>query len=547
MERHTEREGAAKARGGLPLGIGLTLLAVLLLAGGIRFYGLRFGLPHKLARPDEQRITSTADSVLEGRLEPLTFRYPGLLPYANAAVRWLAGLVTHTGEEAAQRLNSFSAACLTSRVLSAALGTLTAAAVFFLGRRAFSPGVGLLSAVLLALCHLHARDSHFGVTDVPLTFFMTLALLPSLTAAEKGTWRATLLSGFLAGLAFSTKYSGLLVLAPVAAAHAFYFLPRRIYGAFVLRLAVAGGIFLATFILTNPYALMDSSRFLAELKFELRSKTAFQADGFTDRGWIQHALLSLRYGLGLPFCLAAAAGFILAFVRRRKGEVLVALFVVVYYLCMGSGTTIYVRYMVPLTPCAAVLAAFAIHGAASRMGPPLRWILAAALLAVAVSLSAGRTYHTCRLLAGEDTRLVAARVLSGMVGDGERALILGRYTAPADALLKDERFVFEKGEALESRIRKAGGLRQALEGRFDYVVFGTYFFESRFAPNPKMRSRLRDVLKPVDTISPLQAGCKPGDVSPVFNRRDKLYLPYARFSRFDRAGPFIHIYKVPVR
>ena len=75
---------------------------------------------------------------------------------------------------------------LWARALTAALGTATVFLLFQIGLR-WGARHALLGAGLLAVLPMHVRESHFVLTDVPATFFVTLTLLLSLVAHEKAT------------------------------------------------------------------------------------------------------------------------------------------------------------------------------------------------------------------------------------------------------------------------------------------------------------------------------------------------------------------------
>ena len=76
----------------------------------------------------------------------------------------------------------------------------------------------LLAAVMIAVMPLHVRESHYVLTDVPVTFFVMLTLLLSLRAHERATAWSFALAGAAAGLAGATKYNGVLaVLMPLLA------------------------------------------------------------------------------------------------------------------------------------------------------------------------------------------------------------------------------------------------------------------------------------------------------------------------------------------
>jgi len=64
----------------------LGLWALLALAAAVRFYGLRFGMPHVEARPDEVVIAGIGKELLRGDLNPHFFRYPTLFMYVLAVI-----------------------------------------------------------------------------------------------------------------------------------------------------------------------------------------------------------------------------------------------------------------------------------------------------------------------------------------------------------------------------------------------------------------------------------------------------------------------------
>ena len=72
----------------------------------------------------------------------------------------------------------------------------------------------------LALSYLHVRESHFGVTDVPMMFFAVCSMLFIVKSYySKASLRNYVLAGVFAGLAASTKYNGVLVAVSMVAVH----------------------------------------------------------------------------------------------------------------------------------------------------------------------------------------------------------------------------------------------------------------------------------------------------------------------------------------
>ena len=90
----------------------------------------------------------------------------------------------------------------TCRLVSVATGVATVPLVFLLAPRLTGDRrVGLLAALLLAVCYLHVRDSHFATVDVTMTFFTTLCVLLALEAARTGAAALFAAAGLAAGLA----------------------------------------------------------------------------------------------------------------------------------------------------------------------------------------------------------------------------------------------------------------------------------------------------------------------------------------------------------
>ena len=72
------------------------------------------------------------------------------------------------------------------RAVTVLFGTATVLLVFQAGMR-WGARHALLAAGLLAVMPVHVQSSHYVLTDTPMTFFVTLALVLSLAAHERGT------------------------------------------------------------------------------------------------------------------------------------------------------------------------------------------------------------------------------------------------------------------------------------------------------------------------------------------------------------------------
>src|SRR5829696_2218603 len=186
----------------------LGLMLALLAAGLLRFWALPHGVPFSVQVDEPEVMIRAVRMMKTGDLNPHFFDYPSLYMYVQAAVataRFLFGAVR--GEWASLAQAPPEAFYLWGRAVTAIMGTAT---VWVLYRAAIRWGraTALLAAVMFAVMPLHVRESHFVLTDVPVTFFVVLALLLSLRAHERGSAGAFALAGAAAGLAAGTKYNG---------------------------------------------------------------------------------------------------------------------------------------------------------------------------------------------------------------------------------------------------------------------------------------------------------------------------------------------------
>jgi hypothetical protein len=126
--------------------------------------------------------------------------------------------------------------------------------------------------------------------------------------------------------------------------------------------------------------------------------------GFEHDHWAGIAFVArLWHGLG-PVLIIALAGLVAALVRRRRADLVLAVFVLVYFLDLLTLHAHFDRYVLPLVPPLAVLAA------RFRALAPVTLLLLVVPLAFSV--------RDDSRLARTDTRVVAARWLAGHASPG---------------------------------------------------------------------------------------------------------------------------------
>jgi 4-amino-4-deoxy-L-arabinose transferase-like glycosyltransferase len=421
------------------------LAAILILALALRLKGITWGLPYSFVNADESTVIPKAFAAARGHPNPQFFFYPSFYFYLTAAlyvlatpVWWLLG----NGNLLAQ--TSFvvdpGPYFLLGRLLSVAMGTASVYLLYRLGRVAFGRPAGLLAALFLAVTPLHVAYSHMAVTDVTAVAFALLALVllqraagPEATASPAGSARVLdpgparsrrrrLVAGaVVAGLATSTKYNlGMLVLpATVAAIYACDSEAAARVAAggrtvlvwlrlLVLRVYLP---MLVAFVLASPFVVLDAPHFLRDFR---------RQNQIMDRGWLgfenvgngfwYNVTPNLTGAIGVVLVVLAVAGLAWALWRRTRLDLMLAPYVIFYFVYIGTWKELADRYLLVIVP---PLLLFAVRACVELVGlvqPRARRVVVPAVgvvLAVAFALPLADSIAYDRTLSGTDTREVA--------------------------------------------------------------------------------------------------------------------------------------------
>ncbi len=337
----------------------------LVIAGGfaLRAWHVNHGIPYGVGVDEPVIIGRILQMMRTGDFNPHFFDYPGLYIYLQLLVgiaRFLVGAIA--GEWRSLAEAAPEAFYLWGRSLTVLFGTATIALVYAAGRR-WGRWQGVLAAGLLAVAPSAVRESHFVLTDTPLAFFTTLALLLSLRALEEPGLTRIALAGAAAGLAGATKYPGMIsVVMPLAVA-GLVAAPAAVR---LSRTAAAVGACAAAFALAAPYTLLDLPGFLNGFANLSSAYTGSNPDA-----WRTY-LIHLRLTFGWPAFVLALGGLALAAARCVAGPdrlrwLVLAGFPTVYFLVLvAQGGLLYGRYLLPILPASCLLVACAAAPLASR-------------------------------------------------------------------------------------------------------------------------------------------------------------------------------------
>ncbi len=407
--------------------------AILAGALALRLWGIKQGLPYAYNSDENDHFARKAIAMFNANgLNPHYFANPPALTYL------LHGIyrVWFGSGAAAQRAFELhpSEVYLLGRIAVALLGVLAVWLLYLVGRRLFGRTVALLAAALEAVAFLPVFYAHLVLNDAATLAPLTLALLGAAGVLRTGRRRDYVLAGIGLGLGCATKYTAGIVVLPLLSAAACRYLEHPEARRRTLTdLTLAGGLALASFLVANPYALLDFSAFRGELNHQ--SQLAGEAQGKLGAGHtggVRYYLWSLTWGLGWAPALAALGGVLTIWRKdKRLGWMLVPA-PLLFLAFMGLQGRYFGRWLLPIFPIVCLLAAwFALdvsgklcrffwgRGRGSRSGgsardgvagapvPPTRGPrLAAIALAAVVLCAQGLIYsvHSDLVLSRADTR-----------------------------------------------------------------------------------------------------------------------------------------------
>src|SRR3954451_3649612 len=181
------------------------LLAIVVVGFWLRLRHNGYGLPYVYNYDEATHFTNRAVTMFGDDLDPGYYQNPSGFTYlCYLALRLVYGVFgAHLDHSTVIRQFSADPTPMFdfTRTLTAILAMAGVAAVFWVGRRVWCTGVGLVAAALLTFTFLPVTYSRIAVTDVGAFLPVALALYGALLVYERGRLRDYLLTGAAIGLA----------------------------------------------------------------------------------------------------------------------------------------------------------------------------------------------------------------------------------------------------------------------------------------------------------------------------------------------------------
>jgi 4-amino-4-deoxy-L-arabinose transferase-like glycosyltransferase len=445
---------AAVAR---PRAEALAVAAVLLLAAGLRLWGVGHDLPFSYFG-DELHFMKRAMALGTGDLNPHWFHKPGFLMYVLAfcyGLYYLAGRATgafaSTAELGAHFLFEPGSFLLIGRLVVCACGIATVWVVHRLARRAWGSAAAGVSAALVAAVLTPMVDSSQEIkSDVPCALLIALSVLAWLRGREEGEERRRWLvaAALLAGAAMGTHYYGI-VLLPTYVIMEVVHASRDVSWRLVLgRAALVAVLFVAGFAVTSPYNLLDPTWPAATwsqvqqalglhpepplepiVRYDPDTQVSFVPGWRSTAGAAGHffrVLVDLR-AFGPLLILLAGLGLVATLGRRETREVGLLFALPLLFFALGAVTVAAYhaqpRHLNAVFPLLAVLVGPGAMLMARLLRPGRGTVVALGIVALAATPSLFATVRHNVALNRVDSRSVAYHWIVRHVPPGDRILL----------------------------------------------------------------------------------------------------------------------------
>jgi hypothetical protein len=394
---------------------------VLLVALGLRLWGIRHGLPFIFNIDERAHFVARAVGMYGGDLNPHDFLNPAAFMYA------LYGLlaVWFGGAQGAARAyaNDPVAVFTVARVAVALAGTMAVWLVYLAGARLLDRRAAVLAAALMAVAYLPVFYSKQAINDVPAMAAVAFALWASAAVLRSGRPLHYALAGLGIGVAAGTKYTAVIVTLALLAAAAVRLraAPRRALAG----LALAGALAAAAFLLTNPYAILDHEAFVADLRSQSEYNSGPMLLGEREGSGLLYYGWSLTWGLGFAGIAFAALGAVALAWRDRAVAALLVPAPVVFFVFMGVHGKYFARYLLPAYPFACLLAAAGVAflvTTVARRRPALAPLVAGAAALALVAQPLVHDVHGSVVDTRTDTRTVARQWMEQNLPRGTRVV-----------------------------------------------------------------------------------------------------------------------------
>ncbi len=477
------------------------LVAILLVAFGLRVWGAPFGLPF-VYHPDEGFEVNRALQLGTGEFDFNFFRmvkggyfYLLFVEFGFLfVIMKILGFVSSTTDFAMWFIRDPSIFYIVGRVTTGVIGTIAVYLLCRIGTRIHSSRVGLIAAALMAVNVLQVVHSHYITVDIPLTCLCLAGLLFIVRVDESGSRADYIGACLFAALATITKLPGVLLVVPLFAVH----LKRSLHAdrpflqTFFSKSVIVGGVvFICVFFLSNPGALLHFGDYLSNVTGMIGGGEGGDSNVSENPNHVGFYVSAMYQWIGLPILLASIFGLFVSLKNKIHVMQILLMFALVFFAVISLSSNpylVYTRYILPIIPVVLLFAALGIDSVAQMLGRfSANNIAIAAMLTLLISSTAivGSVRENLDFNK-KDTRTAAREWFDKNVHEGASVLIQGHTARPSNTgvQLRNSRknieraiWYFEQNDEPGKAKYFELELRAVNEKRFDLSLYDWREFE----------------------------------------------------------------------
>lgn len=368
---------------------------LLLVALAVRLPHLQWGLPdvEEEALPAKKAFEMWGWEQGRLQLDPGTAGWPSLSFYVYLGVQAVQRAAGSISGRYADPLDFYveyqidpTPVITWARGFSVALSLVLVVVALRLGTRLGGAFTGAVAGTIVAISPMLVRHAQMVEPDLLLSVFAALAMMRAPDVLERGRVRDYVAVAVFAGLGAASKYTPVLLTISLYVLHLLRLRQERRslrgLGFDDRRLGWAAVASVLAFCIASPYTFADLEILRRDVAYQLMHMSEGHF-GHADQGvgYLHYLGTVLPRALGWPAFVAALAGLVLAARRTDAARALVWC-VVPYFLVLGSLSTHFDRYMMPLVLPLAVSAALALHTLRARWEFTRRNTMGVTLLAM---------------------------------------------------------------------------------------------------------------------------------------------------------------------
>ena len=451
------------------------ILIIIMIGLILRIWGLNFGLPYQFHQ-DEPIVVNHALAYGAGDLNPHFFIIPPLASYILFGfyvlyffIGSICGMFSGVEEFSLSFFRDPAPFYIIGRVI---LGTLPSILSVYLtykmALRFFSKKVALYASLVMAVTFLNVINAHYAYTDNLLVLFVILSFISMARLIDNKSSINYAVTGLAVGLAVATKYNALLLAAPFLIAHIIGG-RREGRGNFVdINVLIFAGMAVFTFIICNPYSILDAGFFWESLTHRIRG-------GY--RGVGHHLTYSLFEGAGKASVILGIIGLVGFLKKDFKKAIFIISFPALFYIHLVFKSQPFPRYALPLIPFLAIGMGFLLFGLHERVKTN---VLKTAIVAVSLMLvmpTAAKSIKADMLFTSKDTRIESKEWIEENIPAGMRIALAHTFFSPpleqvTEQLREKENIVSGQPELKDLKSRK---LELLIKGRKPSGTYQVYY------------------------------------------------------------------------